>query len=238
MFVASNTLPFLVLVGLTVAAALAYFLIPRRPPKPKARAPKAAPPPPGAMPAGDGAGSISGEAPPVTPAQPPMVSVRAVVERMAAVGDDETAFLDPTTNNIITLGDQMRSVLEHDDPLEETLGADQEMLLDLRNKLKAKSLIQLPTKAETNEFAIQERFCDGLPAGEAKEQMFKVLMGHTGFRSFDGAVKRLGIEAEWHVLRDAEFAAVALAWLEKNEIPFVLDVAPAEPPEQEFREAS
>jgi len=63
-------------------------------------------------------------------------------------------------------------------------------------------------------------------------------MGHTGFRSFDGAVKRLDIEQEWHNVRDGEFATVAVEWLEKHELPFVLDVVPAEPPEQEFRQAS
>jgi hypothetical protein len=216
------------LMSVATAAVLAYLFIPRRPPAAGRRS--AAGPAPAAAPAPD--------QPVPEPVPPTPLSLRAVVERMAGVGDEETTFLDPDANRLITLGDQLLAVLEDDDPIDEGGDFSQEHLLDLRQRLKSKKLLQLPTKAQTNEFQLQERFCEELPEGEAKEQMLKVLLGQTGFRSFDGAVKRLGIEEDWLRLRDAELARVAVAWLEKNGIDFDRDVPLPGEPDQELRRAS
>ena len=97
-------------------------------------------------------------------------------------------------------------------------------LEDLRRKLRAGRLLPLPTKAETKEFQLQERFCAGIPEGSAKEQMLKVMRGQTGFRSFDGAVARLGIAEQWHRYRETGFAGVAIVWLERNKLPFDHDL--------------
>jgi hypothetical protein len=226
MFIASSMLTFLGLMALAAAAALAYFFIPRRPPAARKRPVPAAP-----APAAPDEGDLPADAPPAP------LSLRAVVDRMVNVGDDESTFLDPAGNRLVTLGDQLLAVLEDDDPIDEAIDFSPEELEDLRSKLKAKRLLPLPTKAETNEFQLQERFCDELPEGEAKEQMLKVLLGQTGFRSFDGAVKRLGIEEAWRHLRDAAYAGIAAAWLEKNGVSFDQDVLPQEP-DQELRQAS
>jgi hypothetical protein len=216
------------LMALATAAVLAYLFIPRRAPsagrRPRQAAAAAAPHP--------------GEpAPPPPP--PARLCLSAVVERMANVGDEETTFLDPAGNRLVTLGDMLLAVLEGDEPLlEESIDFSTEELDDLRSKLKSKTLLQLPTKAETNEFKLQECFCEGLPEGEAKDQMLKVMLGQTGFRSFDGAVKRLGLEEDWHRLRDAEFARIAIAWLEKNGIAFDHDLPVPGDSDQELRQAS
>jgi len=227
LFVASSILTFMGLMALAAAAALAYFFIPRRPPAARGRSPQAAR-------AASATGPVaSGQVEP----PPARLSLRAVVDRMVNVGDDETTFLDPAGNRLVTLGDQLLAVLEDDEPIDEAIDFSPEALEDLRSKLKSKRLLLLPTKVETNEFKLQERFCDELPDGEAKEQMLKVLLGQTGFRSFDGAVKRLGIEEAWLRLRDAEYAGIATAWLEKNGISFDQDVLPEES-DQELRQAS
>ncbi|MHC4129610.1 MAG: UPF0158 family protein [Planctomycetota bacterium] len=229
MFVASSILTFMGLMAFAAAAALAYFFIPRRPPAARKRPQQAAPAAPAPAP---GEGDLLAAAPPAR------LSLRAVIDRMVNVGDDESTFLDPTGNRLVTLGDQLLAVLEDDEPIEEAIDFSPEELEDLRSKLKSKRLLPLPTKAETNEFQLQERFCDELPDGEAKEQMLKVLLGQTGFRSFDGAVKRLGIEEAWRRLRDAEYARIATAWLEKNEISFDREVRLPDEPDQELRQAS
>jgi hypothetical protein len=228
MLVASSIMTLLGLMALATAAVLAYLFIPRRPTAAGRRPRQAAQP---SRPAAPG---------PDQPAPPPpaRLSLHAVVERMASVGDEETTFLDPAGNRLITLSDQLLAVLEDDDPIDEAIDFSMEELLDLRSRLKSKTLLQLPTKAETNEFQLQERFCAGLPEGDAKEQMLKVLLGQTGFRSFDGAVKRLGIEEDWRRLRDTELAGIAVAWLEENGISFDRDVRLPGEPDQELRQAS
>ncbi|MHC4413705.1 MAG: hypothetical protein ACYS0G_00320 [Planctomycetota bacterium] len=232
MLIVSTTLTFVGLVGLGAAAALAYVLIPRRPPAARDR-------PRLGRPTGtNDAATAEGVQPPAAAPEPNRVSLRAVVDRMAAVGDDETTFLDRTSNRLVTLSDEALAVLEGDESFDDPGDLSHEELKDLRSKLTSRALLQLPTKADTNEFQLHERFCEELPEGEVKEQMLKVLLGQTGFRSFDGAVKRLGIAGDWQRLRDAEFAKTAIAWLERNGISFDRDVPIPDEPDQELRRAS
>ena len=159
--------------------------------------------------------------PPAGPAPPRRLLLRGVVEALVSVGDDETTFLDRTSLRFVTLCDELLAELEGDEPIEDDpIDFTRAELEDLRRKLRSKALLQLPTKAETKEFLLRERFCEELPDGEIKEQMLKVLRAETGFRSFDGAVQRLGIAEQWQLRRDAEFATIAMGWLQKNGIPF------------------
>jgi len=241
MFLASSTLTLLGFMALGTAAVLAYLFIPRRPPSAGRRSQQAAGP-------ADASGTASpdpGE-PAVPPPPPARLTLSAVVERMSNVGDEETTFLDSTDNRLVTVADLLLAVLEDDEEIEEAIDFSMEELEDLRNKLKSKMLLQLPTKAETNEFKLQERFCEELPEGEAKDQMLKVMLGQTGFRSFDGAVKRLGIEGDWQRLRDAELARlrdaelarIAVAWIQKHGISFDCDMPVPGDSDQELRQAS
>ncbi len=192
----SSLLTLLSLVGLGVVAGLAFMLLVGRKPAPSR--------------------------PPVgpEPTAPRRLTVTAVVEQLARVGDEETAFLDRRTGRFITLGDELLGALQGDDSLETEDHPDATDLDAIRAKLRAKVLLQLPTKAETREFQLKERFCETLPDGPGKDQMGKVLRAETGFRSFEGAVERLGLDRQWRAFRDAEFARIATGWLERHRIPF------------------
>ena len=215
LIIASSMLTFAGLAGLGVVAGLVYVLLVARGKGhahvPAARTPRAAPPP---------------------------LSVRTVVNELVGAGDDETTFLIRASGAFVTLGDELLAILESDEPLEDVIDDDtpfsETQLVGLRKALKTRTLLQLPSKAETKEFLLRERFCHELPDGEAKEQMLKVLRGQTGFRSFDGAVQRLGIDESWRRLRDAELAKIAVAWLRKHGIDFDGGM----PDEAELRRAS
>lgn len=196
MAVASSILTFagLTVLGIAIAAAYALLVV-RRP---------GAERPPG----------------PSLPARPGPVSVPAVVARLAAVGDQETTFLDRGTGGFVTLGDELLAELESDEPLDEPLDFTMAQLEEFRRKLRAGTLLSLPTKADTREFLLRERFCGALPKVEAREHMLKVLRGQTGYRSFEGAVARLQIAEQWQRYRDEGFATVAIAWLRRNRVPY------------------
>ncbi len=199
MLLGSSILTFLGLVGLGAVVAVAYVvLIPRRP--------------------------VSSDRPGPAVSRPRRLSLRAVVDRLASVGDDETTFVDRGTGGLVTLGDELVANLGADEPLDEALDFTEAELEDLRRKLRTRALLPLPTKAETKEFQLQERFCAGLAEGPQREQMLKVMRGQTGFRSFQGAVARLDIAEQWQQYRDTAFARVAIIWLERNKLPFDHDL--------------
>ncbi len=101
-------------------------------------------------------GSSTGQ--PVASAPRP-VSLRAVIDRLASVGDEESVVLDRTTGRFVTLPDQLLAALQGDDPvdelIDETIAFTEPQLEDLRRKLCAKKLLPLPTKAETKEFQLR-----------------------------------------------------------------------------------
>jgi hypothetical protein len=169
-----------------------------------------------------GARAGAGGAPTRVPAAQPRPfarpTVAAVVEQLARVGDEETSFLDRATGRFVTLRDDLLGALQGDDSLETEDHPDASDLDALRAKLRTKVLLQLPTKAETREFQLKDRFCEGLPDGATREQMLKVLRAETGFRSFEGAVDRLGLGNQWRAFRDAEFARIASAWLQRHRL--------------------
>lgn len=199
MLLGSSILTLMGLIGLGAVVAVAYVvLIPRR--------------------------IASNDRPKSAVSRPRRLSLRAVVDRLATVGDDETTFVDRSTGRLVTLGDELVANLGADEPLDEGLDFSETELEDLRRKLRSRSLLPLPTKAETKEFQLQEHFCAGLPEGSAQDQMLKVMRGQTGFRSFDGAVERLGIAEQWQQYRDTGFARVAIVWLQRNELPFDHDL--------------
>ncbi len=201
----SSLLTLLSLVGLGVVASVAFMLLVGRKPAPSR--PRAGPEPTAAA-AAPGQASRK-------------LTVAALVEQLARVGDEETVFLDRKTGRFIALGDEQLGALRGDDSLETEDHPDATDLEEIRAKLRSKVLLQLPTKAETREFQLKERFCETLPEGPGKDQMGKVLRAETGFRSFESAVGRLGLDREWRAFRDAEFARIATVWLERHRIPFV-----------------
>ncbi len=176
----------------------------------------------------------TGEPTPVRrPSAPPPQStplfVQEIVEQLVRSGDEETTFLNRASNTFITLGDELLAMLESDEPVEDLIDDStpfsEAQLEGIRKGLRSKVLLQLPTKVETKEFQLRERFCSDLPDGEAKEQMLKVLRGQTGFRSFDGALQRLGIEESWRQFRDAQLATVAIGWMEKHGVVYLRKAA-------------
>lgn len=199
LIIASSMLTFAGLAALGVAAGLIYVLLVAR-----------------------GKGQVPAAR--MSRAAPRTLSLQTVVNEFVRAGDDETTFLIRASGAFVTLSDELLAILESKEPVEDVIDDDtpfsETQLKGLRKGLKTKSLLQLPSKAETKEFLLRERFCHELPDGEAKEQMLKVLRGQTGFRSFDGAVQRLGIDESWRRLRDAEFAKIAVAWLRKHGIEF------------------
>ena len=201
LIIASSMLTFAGLAGLGVVVGLVYALLVVR-----------------------GKGRPQGQGATAPRPAPRRLSVGTVVNELVRAGDDETTFLIRASGAFVTLRDELLAILESNEPIEDVIDDDtpfsEAQLEGLRKGLKTRTLLQLPTKAETKEFLLRERFCHELPDSEAKEQMLMVLRGQTGFRSFDGAVQRLGIDESWRRLRDGEFAKIAVAWLRKHGIEF------------------
>ncbi len=160
-----------------------------------------------------------------SPPKPRRVSLRAIVDRLIHVGDEETVHYDRRSGAFVTLGDQLRAAIESGEDIDDPIDFTTEQIAAIRQRMKTGEMIMLPTKAQTREFELQERFIHELPEDGTKENMLKVMRGQAGFRSFEGTVKRLGLEKRWRSFRDAAFAQIASDWCRKHGISVDADVS-------------
>jgi hypothetical protein len=144
-----------------------------------------------------------------------VVSLRDVVNEMAEVGEDQTAFLNRRTGELISLTDEQRYVLENgraDDAPEEQR--------ELREVLQSGDLLELPSAFEHHQYSMVERFCHSVRDPGQRDQLLAVIRGKRAFRDFKVAIARYGLQEAWRHCRDQAFEQIAVSWLEKNSIAY------------------
>jgi hypothetical protein len=144
-----------------------------------------------------------------------MVSLRDVVNEMAETSDEQTAFLNRRTGELITLTDEQRYVLEN------ARAADApECQRELRQVLQAGDLLELPSPFEHHEYTIVEQFCRSIKDPDHQEQLLAAIRGKRAFRDFKAIIATLGLEGAWTHFRNQAYEAIALAWLQQNDIAY------------------
>jgi len=70
---------------------------------------------------------------------------------------------------------------------------------------------RLPERRDINEYGMMEDF-----AYEHKSpELFEAIDGRGAFRRFKSAIRRLGLEQEWYIFRDAQYRRAAQEWCEE-----------------------
>ena len=167
------------------------------------------------------------------------VSLREIVNEMVEVADDETAYLNYETGELITLTDSERSALEEVGSSNDLVRRFGERLPEVREMIGAGHLLELPTRFDAREYSIRERFCNQISDSDRREMLLTAIRGPSAFRAFDKTIDTLGIRQQWHRARDEAFAALAIDWLESHGIGFDMDfVGSSHPKSQPLRKAS
>lgn len=65
-----------------------------------------------------------------------------------------------------------------------------------------------------------EQFAQSHSNARQRDEMLDSLHGRGAFRMFRSAIRRLGIEEDWHRFRDSAFQEIAKDWLETHGIPY------------------
>jgi hypothetical protein len=142
-----------------------------------------------------------------------VISLRDVVNEMVEAGEDQTAFVNRRTGEVITLTDGERYELENvraeDVP---------ETQRELQEALRAGDLLELPSAFEHHQYSIVERFCHGLSHGDHRDLLLKAIHGKRAFRDFTQLIGRFGLEAAWAHFREQAYEELAIDWLVKNDL--------------------
>lgn len=150
-----------------------------------------------------------------------VVSLKDVIDAMDLPNNEWTSYLNPKTGEIVTVTDEDRRLVEDDEVDDQDLPEWQrESLPKVRAALESGDFLALPDKFEIHEWTIMERFSVGQSSAARRDDLLDAIHGAGAFRSFRGAVRRLGIEEEWFRFRQSALEEIARGWLEAHNISF------------------
>ncbi len=144
------------------------------------------------------------------------VSLREIINEMAEVGSNHTAFLNRKTGELFTMNDQQRALIENAMASHEL--SDGQHLV--REAMDAGDLVELPSTFEHREFSTIEQFCDSVHDAKHKKKLLKAIRGKTAVASFRKIIRKLGIEQQWTGFRNNQLEQIAIDWLNSNDIRF------------------
>ena len=145
-----------------------------------------------------------------------VVSLREIINEMAEKADDQTAFLNRKTGELVTIDERRRSLFENSQPIHEL--SEGEHLI--REAMEAGDLLELPNSFEHHEYTIIERFCQTVNDPVHRKKLTKAIKGKRAFRDFQTLVRKLGLRERWVGFRNRELEAIATRWLDRNEIAY------------------
>jgi hypothetical protein len=144
-----------------------------------------------------------------------VVTLREFVDEMTEAGDDQTAFLNRRTGDLLCLTDEQRYALENDHAA--ALPDEQRAL---QEALESGDLLELPSTFEHHEYSIVEEFCYSVKDADQRDELLRAIRGKHAFRDFTAIVRRTGLEAAWLNFREGAFEEIAVGWLEANNIAY------------------
>lgn len=144
------------------------------------------------------------------------ISLREIINEMAEVSDNHTAFLNRKTGELFTMNDQQRALFENAMASQELSDGQHKV----REAMAAGDLVELPSSFEHREFSTIEQFCDSLHDAKHKKKLLKAIRGKTAVASFRKIIRRLGIEQQWTGFRNHQLEQIAIDWLNSNDIRF------------------
>ncbi len=144
------------------------------------------------------------------------VSLREIINEMAEVGSNHTAFLNRKTGELFTMNDQQRALFENAMASHDLSDGQHKV----REAMDAGDLVELPSTFEHREFSTIEQFCDSVHDAKHKKKLLKAIRGKTAVASFRKIIRRLGIEQQWTGFRNHQLEQIAIDWLNSNDIRF------------------
>jgi hypothetical protein len=155
------------------------------------------------------------------------IALRDVVNALAQLTDEQAAFLNPSTGEIVILtNDELYAVeREEESPSLEIMP---ERLAAARAVIESEEFTFLPTAFDINEQRIRADFCSTVSDEAVRRRLLDALGAEVPAERFPDLLRSHGLAAEWQRFRTKALETTAAAWLEKNGLVYTRD-EPAAP---------
>jgi hypothetical protein len=150
------------------------------------------------------------------------IALHDVVDALMQLTDEQGAFLNPSTGEIVILtnGELYAVEREEESP---SLEITPERLAVARTVIESEEFAFLPTSFDINEQRIREDFCSTVADEPIRRRLVDALGAGVPAEPFPDLLRSHGLEADWQRFRMKALETTAAAWLEKNGIAFTRD---------------
>jgi len=149
-----------------------------------------------------------------------MVALDDLIDGLDLQDDDVRAYLDCDEGVVVSIGDEIVSLSERNEP-SEWRDWERELIEVLREVEKgSKRFVQLPYKSDVNEWDIMRRFCDTVGDDRVKELLLQAIHGRGAFRRFKDELDRSGLLDRWFDYKRSALRDQAIEWCTENDIRF------------------
>lgn len=148
------------------------------------------------------------------------VRLQDVVDALEAAAEFSMYFLDKRTGEIVMLTDEEWEAAEADELISTYPEWQREVVLKAREIQKSEDFVELPDRAEIDEYEIMERFALEYEDQRTSAELLRSIKGKGAFRRFKDAISDLGIQHKWNEFHANEFEALAVEWLDQEGIPY------------------
>ena len=149
-----------------------------------------------------------------------VVSLQHVVDALDMQGDELHAYLNKVTGELITVTTEALSAIEEGEEWDDEPQWQQDVLEDARQVFASDDYLPLPSKFDIHEYSIMEEFCNSLEKPRLRDEMTSRIRGSGAFRRFKDGIHYHGIQEDWYRFRQQALEAIAIEWLEDNDIAY------------------
>ncbi len=147
------------------------------------------------------------------------VALHTVVTALERLTDEQGAFLNPSTGEVVILtNDELYAVEREDESASLELTPDR--IARARAVIESEEFVFLPTCFDYNEQRIKEDFCASIADESVRRDLLEAMAAEESAQRFSRVIRSHGLEERWSQSRRKAIEALAAAWLEKHGIPF------------------
>jgi hypothetical protein len=149
------------------------------------------------------------------------VKLDDIIEALEAQSDENCAFLNKNTGEVVLISQEEQNAAENDEPIED-FPEWQQGAVNLMKEIIAESnnCVALPSKFDINEYSIMEDFCLSLQDVEMRDNFCGLIKGSGAFRRFKDAIHEYDIADDWYKYRNNVLKKIAIEWCQENGIEF------------------
>lgn len=151
------------------------------------------------------------------------VSLRDIINELEMLTEERTVFLNKRTGELIVLSEEELSAAEEGADLGDFPEWQQELIVKAREVVESDDCLHLPSKFDINDYKIMEDFCSSIEDQRVSDTLVRAIRGRGAFGRFKDQIRSLGIEEDWYWFRTSALEAIAIAWLEENQIAYTRD---------------